>query len=89
MKRSTIVTIAFLVAIGGVLLYTTLRSQQAECTVCVAFNGENRCATASANSEAEAATAAQVAACGPLTSGMNDAIACQSRPPVSRSCSAR
>ncbi len=89
MKRSTLVTIAFLAIIGSVLLWTTLRSQQAECTVCVAFNGQNQCATASASSEQEAAVAAQVAACGPLASGMNESIACQNRPPVSRSCSAR
>lgn len=86
MKRSTLLTLVFLVAIGAVLLWSTLSSQQAECTVCIAFNGEQRCATASANTEQEAATAAQVAACGPMVAGMNESIACQSRVPVSRAC---
>lgn len=89
MKRSTVITLVFLLAIGAVLVWSTLRAQQAECEVCVAFGGGERCATASANSEEEAAAAAQVAACGPLTSGMNESIACQNRPPVSRSCRVR
>lgn len=89
MKRSTIVTVVFLGAMGAVLLWSTLRAQQVECEVCITFNGQERCATASAASEDEAWASAQMAACGPVTSGMNESIACQNRMPTSRSCSAR
>ncbi len=87
MKRSTLVTLLFLVGMGGYLVWSTLRSQQAECEICVEFAGQRRCATASAATELDAATQAQTAACGPLAGGMNDAIACSNRTPVSRTCS--
>lgn len=74
---------------GAVLLWSTLRAQQAECEVCVTFNGQERCATASANNEEDAWVQAQLAACGPITAGMNESIACQNRMPTSRSCSSR
>ncbi|HEU4700326.1 MAG TPA: hypothetical protein VFS40_14175 [Gemmatimonadales bacterium] len=80
--------IAWLVALGfvGFLLWTTLRGQKAECEVCVEYAGGRNCATASHESEAEAARSAQTTACGPLARGMNETIACQNRPPVRRVC---
>jgi hypothetical protein len=89
MKRSTLLTLVFLVGIGGVLLWSTMRSQNVECTVCMEFGGGRNCATAIAVDEAEAARSAQATACGVLTAGMNESIACANRPPVERSCRAR
>ncbi|HEY0971507.1 MAG TPA: hypothetical protein VGE02_11125 [Gemmatimonadales bacterium] len=86
MSRGTIITLILFIGLGGVLLWSTLRSQTAECTVCVEFNGQRNCATASAASEDEATRSAQTTACGVLTNGMNETIACQNRPPVQRSC---
>jgi hypothetical protein len=71
----------------GFLLYSTLRTQQITCEVCMAFGTGSRCATASGPT-AEAATAtAQTAACGPLASGMDETIACGRTRPVSATCS--
>jgi hypothetical protein len=89
MSRGTLVTIALVVAFGALLLWSTLSSQTAECTACVEFAGGRNCATASAASEEDAARSAQATACGVLTSGMNESIACSNRPPVERSCRAR
>ena len=89
MKRSTLLTLVFLVSIGGVLLWSTLRSQNVECTVCMEFGGGRNCATAIAVDETEAARSAQATACGVLTQGMNESIACANRRPVERSCQAR
>lgn len=89
MKRSTLLTLVFLVAIGGVLLWSTLRSQNVECRVCMEFGGGRNCATAIAVNEVEAARSAQTTACGILTNGMNESIACSNRQPVERSCRAR
>lgn len=89
MSRSTIITIVALVTLVGVLAWSTMRSQTVECRACVEFAGGRNCAVASAASEAEAVRSAQITACGPLTNGMNESIACGNRPVVERSCSDR
>jgi len=89
MKRSTLFTIAFLIALAAFLTWSTLSAQRVTCNVCVAFNGERNCATASHENEVEAARAAQTTACGPLVHGMNDAIACGRLAPISQQCRSR
>ncbi|HQR16830.1 MAG TPA: hypothetical protein PK948_00585 [Gemmatimonadales bacterium] len=86
MKRSTIITIAVAVAFGVMLLYSTLTSQNVECTVTVEYNGRSNSATASGASESEALQQAQTTACGPIISGMNESIACGKVVPVAKSC---
>lgn len=86
MSRRKIVTILLVVGFFGLLLYNTLSAQKATCEVCVEYNGRRNCATASHESPDEAAHSAQATACGPLTNGMNDQIACGRRPPISTRC---
>jgi hypothetical protein len=80
--------LGFLLAAAFVayLLWSTLAAQAAECHVCVAFQGHQNCATASAASPDDAARQAGTTACGTLAQGMNDKIACDNTPPVSREC---
>ena len=85
-KPKTLGWLAVVIAFFAFLAWTTLSAQKVQCDVCVEYNGGRNCATASHETEAEAARSAQTTACGPLTSGMNDAIACDSRPPVSKQC---
>jgi hypothetical protein len=85
-KRSTLVTIGALVALGAFLLYSTLTSQKYSCTVSVTYQGRNGTATASAASEHDAKQQAQTTACGPITSGMNESIACSNTPPAKTEC---
>ena len=86
MSRSTTLTVVGLAVLVAVLAWSTLRSQTAECTVCVEFGGMRNCATATAVNETEAMRSAHSTACGPVTSGMNESLACGNRPPVERSC---
>jgi hypothetical protein len=85
-KRGKLLTLLVVLAFAGFLLWSTLGSQQAECTVAVAFGNGRNSATASAASEADATREAQTAACGPLAHGMDESIACSRIPPVSRRC---
>jgi hypothetical protein len=85
-RRGRYLTLIVILAFGAFLLWTTLGSQHAECTVTASFNNARNTATASAASEAAALSEAQVAACGPLTQSMNDRIACSRTPPISRQC---
>jgi hypothetical protein len=85
-NRGRLVTLLVVLAFGAFLLWSTLASQRVECTVTVTFRGAQGGGTASAASEADAIREAQTAACGPLTQGMDDRIACSRIPPVSRRC---
>jgi hypothetical protein len=85
-QRRMLLTLLAALAFAAFLLWSTLASQHVECTVAVAFGGARGSGTASAASEPDAVREAQTAACGPLTQGMNDRIACGRVAPVSREC---
>ena len=89
MKRGTIITIVALLAFGALLLFNTLSAQKVTCTVCVDFNGKRNCATASHQDEMAAKESAQTTACGPISSGMNESIACVRVVPASAQCQGR
>ena len=85
-KRGRMVTLLVVVLFGAFLLWSTLSSQHVECTVVVAFAKDQGSGTASAASRDDAIREAQTVACGPLSQGMNDRIACSRVPPVSTRC---
>ena len=70
----------------GILLYSTLASQKASCSVVMEFNGARDSATASAETVASAEQQARTTACATISQGMNDRIACAARAPVIRRC---
>jgi hypothetical protein len=85
-SRAKALTIAIVVGFVALLLWSTLASQHVECTVAVDFRGRSGSATTSASSEANAVREAMTAACGPITSSMDEVIACANTVPVSRRC---
>lgn len=88
-KRNRFITIAAILGFIGFLMWSTFWAQATECEVCVVFNGTRNCAVASGADEAAAARTAQNTACGPVTSGMNDAIACDNTAPETKVCRTR
>lgn len=89
MKRGTVIGLIIAAIFAGFLLWSTLSAQRVDCEACVQFSGQQNCAKVSGNTQAEALRAAVSTACGPVTQGMNESIACQNRPPVSQRCTAR
>jgi hypothetical protein len=89
MKRGTVIGIIIAAIFASFLLWSTLSAQRVNCEACVEFAGRKNCAKVSGNSEAEALRAAVSTACGPVTQGMNESIACQNQPPVQQRCSTR
>jgi len=89
MKRGTVIGLIIAAIFASFLLWSTLSAQKVSCEACVAFGGRQNCAKVSGNTEAEALRAAVSTACGPVTQGMNESIACQNRPPVQQRCSTR
>lgn len=89
MKRSTMISLAVVVAIVALFFYMTAARAGEECRVCMEFQGQANCATAAGRTAAEATETAHNTACGPLVRGMNESIACGNRPPVSVQCRTR
>jgi hypothetical protein len=89
MKRGTIITLLVIIAFGVLLLFNTLSAQKVECDVCVDFKGQHNCAKASHENEDDAKRAAQNTACGPITAGMDQTIACGRVTPASAVCRKR
>ena len=87
MKRSTLITLAAPLALGAFLLYNTLASQKPSPAPSPStIRGAHGSATASARPIKDAKQQAQTTACGPITSGMNESIACSNTPPAKTEC---
>ncbi len=84
--RNTIITILLLAGLAAIFWNKTMSAQLATCEVCVNFNGQRQCSKASGASAKEATRTAHSTACGPVSSGMNEKIACDNREPVLQRC---
>jgi hypothetical protein len=84
--RNVILTVLVLAGLGLLFWNKTMSAQLAICEVCVVFNGQKQCSKASGSSTAEAMRTAHSTACGPVANGMNEKIACDSRPPELQRC---
>src|SRR4029077_20613073 len=89
MKPKTLLTVAIVLLFVAFLAWSTLSAQKVTCNVCVEFHGQRNCAAASHENELEARRSDQTPACGPVTAGMNEPIACQNQAPVSEQCHAK
>lgn len=86
MSRTTKTTVVFLGVFIAVVIYLSTRIATHECEVCVAFNGETTCRTASSGTREAAIESAVTSACGTLASGMTESIRCQNTPPSRVTC---
>jgi hypothetical protein len=77
--------VAIAALLGG-LIYGSLSVVQAECSLCVEFNGLRQCRTGSGASQEDAQAAAQRAACAVMTSGMAETIQCANVIPTRVQC---
>lgn len=83
MSKTTLVAIAFLLSIFGLVVYSTMNLQEFSCEVCITFNGRTNCARAAGTSMEEAQRTATDTACAPITGGMSETIACSNITPDS------
>jgi hypothetical protein len=88
-KPSTLYAIAGLAAIAALFFFLTAGQVREECRVCMNFRGRTNCAPAAAPTQQEAIETARSTACGPITAGMNESIACGNTPPDSVQCRTR
>ncbi|HEY1240314.1 MAG TPA: hypothetical protein VGF16_07135 [Bryobacteraceae bacterium] len=83
MKKTVWVAIAFGVLVVGMVVLTTFRQDRVRCQVCVTFNGQRDCRTASATNRQEAIRTAVSNACAQLASGVTQTTQCESTTPDS------
>src|SRR5438477_11447769 len=84
MKRSTLATVAVVIAIIALFFYMSVARATQECQVCMEFQGRSNCATAAGHTAAEATETADSTACWPPARGQNETSACGHRAPLAR-----
>src|SRR6185436_13175398 len=65
-----------LVLVLGYMIYLTTSVSGVSCEVCVEFRGVTECRKATGKDQEEASTAAASTACGLISGGVTDGIAC-------------
>jgi hypothetical protein len=85
-NKTVVLGIIFLVAVVGLILYTTLGTDRVRCEVCITYKGRTSCRAALGSTEREALRMAIDNACALIASGVTDSIACQNTPPDSVRC---
>lgn len=76
-----------LLLFAGYVVYGSMARVQAQCEVCLEFNGELVCRKGAGATPEEAQQAAQQSACGGNARGMSESIKCQNTPPTRLQCS--
>lgn len=89
MKRSTLYSIAVVLAVAALFFFMTTARAKVECRVCMDYHGRSNCATALGATEHAARDGAQSTACGPIASGMDQQIECGRLPPAVAECRPR
>lgn len=87
--RNRLLAVLLILGFVAFVIWSSVGAQSVECRICITYNGQENCATATGETAEAAARTAQNTACGPLARGMNDAIACDNVVPTGRTCSTR
>jgi hypothetical protein len=83
MKTTTGLAVAFVAIVVGWLVFSTFHQERVHCQVCMSFQGQRDCRTASATTRAEALRTAVSNACAQLASGVTATTQCESTTPDS------
>jgi hypothetical protein len=85
-QRSSWITLAVLLAIGVVVVASSLRTGAVRCEVCIDFQGRSACRAVDGPTEKDARMAAVTNACAQLTSGVTNTMACERTEPARSEC---
>lgn len=84
-----VVTVAGFAALIAVFTYLAISPNEVTCEVCIEFRGRTECRRATGKDRMEAETAAASTACGIISGGVTDGIACRNTVPKSVTCRER
>jgi hypothetical protein len=85
-KGRAVAAIVSVIALLAILIYDSMGTVQAECELCVEYNGRTECRRGSGADQTEAQRAAQKAACAVMATGMAESVNCQRVPPTDVRC---
>jgi hypothetical protein len=88
-QRTSWLTLVVLVAIGAIVVGSSLRTGAVRCEVCIEFGGRRACRSVDGATPDDARMAAVTNACALLASGVTDTVACQRTPPQRSECGPR
>lgn len=83
MKKPVLVGIVFLLAVVGLVVYSTMSMAQHRVKVCMQYGGQTNCATAAASTKEFAMRQAVSTACAPISGGVTGTLQCERSEPVS------
>lgn len=83
MKKPVLVGILFVLAVIGLIVYSTMNMARYRVEVCMQFNGRQNCKTTAGQTEEYALRTAKANACADIASGVTDSMACERSEPVS------
>jgi hypothetical protein len=83
MKTTTWLAVAFVALVLGWLVFSSFHQERVRCQVCMTFQGQRDCRTASAITRAEALRTAVTNACAQLASGVTLTTQCENTTPDS------
>jgi hypothetical protein len=87
--QKTVLVGVGLVLLVGYMMYLSMSPGQISCEVCIEFNGRTECRKAIGKDQEEAQRSATSTACGLISGGVTDGIACQNTTPKKLSCEKR
>lgn len=83
MSKTAIIGIVFVVATVAFIVYSSMTGAQYRVEVCMSFQGQTSCRTASADTDEHALRSATSNACALIASGVTDTMACERSNPTS------
>jgi hypothetical protein len=84
--RNALVTLAFLLPIGGFVVWSSFQVSDYECEVCMVFEGRESCRTVTGKTELEGLRTGIDNACALLASGVTETLRCQRTEPRKAGC---
>ena len=83
MNKTVVIGIVFVAVIIGFIVYSSMSVAQYRVEVCMSYQGQTSCRTASADTEEHALRSATSNACALIASGVTDTMACERANPTS------
>jgi hypothetical protein len=87
--QKTVLVVVGLVLLMSYMMYLSMSPGQIACEVCIEFNGRTECRKAVGKDEEEAQRSATATACGLISGGVTDGIACGNTTPRKVACEQR
>ncbi len=82
MKKPVLFAILFVLAILGVIVYSTMNLAKYKVEVCMQYNGATNCRAASGSTREDTLRAAVQNACATIASGVTQSMQCERSEPV-------